>query len=65
MLADNLVYWLITMYTSLYSVYWLILCVLADILHVFIHPEVEYLILGCSRPLHVYRIEDARTFHQM
>ena len=65
MLADFLVYWLITMYTNLYHVYWLILCMLTYILHVFIHSEGEYLLLVCNRPLHVYRIEDALTFHQM
>jgi len=53
------------MYTYLYHVYWFILCMPADILHVFMHSEDEYRILGCSIPLHVYRIEDALIFHQM
>jgi len=65
MLADFLVYWLITMYTNLQHVYWLILYMLTDILHVFIHYEGEYLLLGWSRPLYLYRIEDALTFHQI
>jgi hypothetical protein len=53
------------MYANLHHMYWLILCMLADILLVFMHSEGEYLILGCNRPLHVNRIEDALIFHQV